>query len=151
MENKQTENLSSPNSIESSVKTQSEEEVTSLLENLLYPSESDEPVVWFSFESNLPSPLTVSDLKFYEGHAPDLRGEEVSIDDFWSPLITVEDWYEEYENEKVQNALKVKQQVENLLTHIQAFRVGQIEVDLYLVGQLAENQWGGLKTKVIET
>lgn len=151
MENNQAENLSSSDSIESSVKTQSIDKVTSLLSELLYPSESDEPIEWFSFKSNLSYPLTISDLKFFQGHAPDVFGEEILIENFWSPLVIGEEWHDEYENEQIQIGILLRQHVESLLTHFQAFRIGQVEVDLYLVGQLDEGEWAGLKTKLIQT
>lgn len=151
MENNQIENLPNSNQIDSGIETKWQLEVTTLLKNLLYPSESDEPIEWISFQSSGLSTLTVSDLEFYQGFPPEVYVEEITVENFWKPVITIEEWYEEDERAQVEKCLELKLLLETNLKNLQAFRAGQVEIDLYLLGQINENEWGGLKTKLIET
>ncbi|AXE16342.1 nuclease [Runella rosea] len=151
MENNQQENIPSPVSMESGIKTEVILEVTNLVKNLFYPSESDEPIEWFKFNANVKEGLTVSDLEFFLGYPPSVKAEEIPTENFWEPLLAVEEWYGDEERAQVENFKSVKQLLETNLNHLKAFRVGQIEIDLYLVGQLNEKEWGGLKTLLVET
>ncbi|MEI7581847.1 nuclease A inhibitor family protein [Runella sp.] len=151
MENNQEENLTSPNQIDSGIETKWLEEVTNLLKDLFYPSESDEPIEWINFKSSGSPPLTVSDLEFYQGLPPNVAVEEITAEDFWEPVTTMEDWYGEDEKAQTTKFLELKSILEAHLKNFQGFRAGQTEVDLYLLGQLNEKEWGGLKTKLVET
>ena len=151
MENNQIENLPNSNQIDSGIETKWQLEVTDLLKDLLYPSESDEPIEWISFQSSVLCPLTVNDLGLYQGFPSEVYVEEIAVEIFWKPIITIEEWYEEDERVQVAKFLELKLLLETNLKNLQAFRAGQIEIDLYLLGQINENEWGGLKTKLIET
>ncbi len=151
MENNQTENLSNHHPTDSGIETIWLTEVTTLLKDLWYPSESDEPIEWISFQACVPSPLTISDLEFYQGIPPEVVVEEISAEVFWEPVTSIEDWYGEDEQAQVKKFVDLKLLLETNVKNLQAFRVGQIEIDLYLLGQVNEKEWGGLKTKLIET
>ncbi|WP_041343517.1 nuclease A inhibitor family protein [Runella slithyformis] len=135
----------------SGIKTEFPAEVTHLVKDLLYPSESDEPIEWFSFNANIKDDLSAADVEFYLGYPPSVTSEEIPVENFWSPLLTVEEWYGDDERAQVERFQSAKQLLETNLKKIKAFRVGQIEIDLYLIGQLNEKEWGGLKTKLVET
>ena len=151
MENNQLDNLQNPVPIQLGIKTEFISEVTHLVKDLFYPSESDEPIEWFKFNVNVKNELTVSDLEFYLGYPPSAKVEEISTDLFWAPLLAVEEWYGDEERTQVEVFKSLKQLLETNLSYLKAFRVGQIEIDLYLVGQLNEKEWGGLKTLLVET
>ena len=151
MENNQSENLPNPNHFDFGIKTEPLSEVTVLLKDLWYPSESDEPIEWVSFSVSASPPLTVSDLEFGLGLPPSTVAEEISAADFWTPVTTTEEWYGEVEKKQVENFLKLKSLLEADFKEWQAFRIGQTEVDLYLLTQINEKEWGGLKTMVVET
>ncbi len=151
MENNQADNLKYPDSTDSGIKTTFPAEVTQLVKDLFYPSESDEPIEWFSIKAKVKNAFTVSDLEFFMGYPPSVKAEEISVENFWEPVTTIEDWYGEEEHAQVDVFLSLKQLLETNLKNMQAFRAGQIEIDLYLLGPLNEEEWGGLKTKIIET
>lgn len=151
MENNQPDNLQTPDSTDSGIKTEFPAEVTKLVKDLFYPSESDEPIEWFSFKAKVKDALTVSDIEFFLGYPPSVKSEETSPEKFWEPLLAEEEWYGDDERAQVDTFKSVKQLLETNLKSMQAFRVGQIEIDLFLVGQLNEKEWGGLKTKLVET
>lgn len=151
MENNQEENLPNLKPIDSTIRTEWLGKVTSLLEDLWYPSESDEPITWINFEASVSPPLTVSDLEFYQGIPPEVIVEEWEIESFWIPVTTIEDWFGEDEQIQVAKFLDLKLLLEIHLTHWQLFRVGRMEIDLYLLAKTDKDEWGGLKTKIVET
>ncbi|WP_375445823.1 nuclease A inhibitor family protein [uncultured Fibrella sp.] len=126
--------------------------VTPLLTDLLYPSESDEPLEPVETYLRMAEPLTVSHIKDWLMLPPSNYVDEITEADFWEPVVTVEDWFGEEEKAKTAQFQELKTYLETTLTDRQVFRVGQTEIDVYLLGKPKEGEPRvGLKTKVIET
>jgi hypothetical protein len=122
-----------------------------LLTDLYYPSESDEPIAYVDYSIEAPAPLTSDQLHQYLGIDPETRVEEMPEADFWQPLISEEDWYGDEERARTAQSRKVQEAIHQCLTNRQVFRVGETEVDVYLLGQQPNGHWAGLKTNVVET
>lgn len=130
---------------------QLESQVTPLLENVLYPSESDEAVTFVTCYLKQEEPLTVSQIKDWLMLPPSVYVEETTTDWFWEPVTTEQDWYGEEEKSRTA-AYRQIQEALAPLTGCQVFRVGDTEVDVYLLGRLPDGSGrAGLKTRVIET
>jgi hypothetical protein len=127
------------------------EKVTPLLTDLLYPSESDEPVDVVNCYLNQAEPLIVSQIKDWLMLPPSVYVEEVPEADFWEPVITDQDWYGDDEKARTAKFQQLKQAIEETLTVRQVFRVGESEIDVYLLGRQADGQRTGIKTKVVQT
>jgi hypothetical protein len=127
------------------------DQIDFLTSDLLYPSESDEPIAYFEMEFSTNQKLSLADFRMYNGIRPELTIEEISFDDFFKPLIKTEDWFGEEEKKWAEDSLKLK----NLLTEnakdFQILKVGSDEIDVYLFGKAEECKWIGLKTKMVET
>lgn len=128
-----------------------EQAVGPLLTDLLYPSESDEPVEAIPCYLNQKEPLTVSQIKEWQMLPPSVFVEEKPESEFWAPVTTHEDWYGEDEKARTATFERLKQLLETRLTNRQFFRVGESEVDLYLLGCQADGERVGIKTKAVET
>lgn len=122
-----------------------------LLNGLYYPSESDERVDYLEFTIDFAPPLTVSQLKDLLLITPEIYVEEVPETEFWEPVITDQDWYEDEEKQRTARFVALKQSIEQILKNRQVFRVGEGEVDFYLLGQKADGFWAGLKTLLVDT
>ena len=118
---------------------------------MLYPSESDEPIEVVETYLRMAEPLTVSHIKDWLMLPPSNYVEEITEVEFWEPVVTVEEWYGEEENAKTARFQALKTYLETTLTDRQVFRVGQTEIDVYLLGKPTEGPRVGLKTKVVET
>jgi len=127
------------------------DQISPLLTDLYYPSESDEPVELISCYLDQPEPLTVSQIKDWQMVPPEVYVDEIPEEQFWQPVITEQDWYDDTEKARTERFQQLKQVLEQHLTDRQAFRVGTIEVDLLLIGKQANGERVGIKTKVIET
>ena len=127
-----------------------ESQANAMLTDLLYPSESDEPVTWVTCYLGQPEPLIVSQITDWLMLPPGVLVEERPEADFWRVAV-LEDWYDEEQKKRAEQFQRVKQFLDSQLTDRQFFRVGQVEIELYLLGKTPEGKRAGLKTKVIET
>lgn len=134
-----------------SVSTDFTEQIKPLLTDLLYPSESDEPVEVITCYLNQAEPLIVTQIKEWLMLPPSVYVEETPEADFWQPVVTQQDWYGEEEKARTTNFQQVKDQIERELTVRQVFRVGDTEIDVYLLGRQADGERAGIKTKVVQT
>ena len=125
-------------------------QVQPLLTNLFYPSESDEAVEWVTCPLKTAQPLSVSQLKEWLLLPPSVFIDVSHEADFWELVTTEETWYGA--DEKARTAtFKQLQTLMQPLPDRQLFRVGETEIDLYLLGRMPDDTWAGLKTKVVET
>ncbi|GAB3989093.1 hypothetical protein GCM10028807_13250 [Spirosoma daeguense] len=127
------------------------EKINPLLTDLFYPSESDEPLESTTCYLKQEEPLTVSQIKDWQMLPPKIYVEEIPEVDFWSPVLTEEDWYGDEEKARLAQFQTLKQALDQELSVRQVFRVGDNEIDIYLLGRLATGERAGIKTKVIET
>ena len=127
------------------------QQVTPLLTDLLYPSESDEPLEPVETYLRMAETLTVSHIKDWLMLPPSNYVEELTEAEFWEPVVTVEEWFDEEEKAKTAQFQKLKEMMETTLTDRQVFRVGKTEIDVYQLGKPTEGPRVGLKTRVIET
>ncbi len=121
-----------------------------LLTDLLFPSESDEPVVMLTIPFDSPDPLSVSQLKNSLLIPSSMFAEEVPESWFWD-AVTDQDYTDDESKARNAQFANVKTLLDAQLTNRQVFRVGATEIDVYLLGQLPDGSRAGLQTKVIET
>ena len=127
------------------------EEIEILITDLMYPSESDEKMAYFEMEHSIEQKLALTDFRMYNGIKPETVITEISFDDFFKPLIKTEDWFVDDEKKWAENSLKLKHLLTDKAKDFQGFKVGSIEIDVFIFGKAEECKWVGLKTKVIET
>ncbi|MBD2700286.1 nuclease A inhibitor family protein [Spirosoma sp. BT702] len=127
------------------------DKINPLLSNLLYPSESDEPVETVTCYLKQEEPLTVSQIKDWQMFPPEIYVEEIAEADFWEPVIIDQEWYGDEEKARTEKFQQLKQALETDLSVRQVFRVGDSEIEVYLLGRLIDGTRAGIKTKVIET
>ncbi|PMD98804.1 MULTISPECIES: nuclease A inhibitor family protein [Siphonobacter] len=119
---------------------------------LLYTSESDAP-----FEVNaLPewqeeTPPEAEAFRTLLGLEADVPVKIQKIESFFRPLLKTYDWFGEEENQTVERYQQLKSFVATQLTKPQVYRVGEVEIDIYIVGQSVDGPWVSLKTKATET
>ncbi|QHV93924.1 nuclease A inhibitor family protein [Spirosoma endbachense] len=125
--------------------------INRMLTDLLYPSESDEPIEFVQCYLNQQEPLTVSQMKDWQMLPPGVYVEEVPENDFWEPVVTEQDWYEGEEKARTEKFRQLKQLLETELTGRQVFHAGETEIDVFLLGRQADGERVGIKTKLVQT
>jgi Nuclease A inhibitor-like protein len=119
-------------------------------EGLLYPSETDFPLEFFSWDKQLQE-LTEDGVRKLTGHAPGVPVEEVGLAEFFEPVIAEQDWHGEREKESTERFRSLVDVLQRTLDDLRVYRVGETEVDAYIVGRTKDGEWAGLKTKLVET
>ncbi|MBD1835403.1 nuclease A inhibitor family protein [Cyanobacteria bacterium FACHB-472] len=126
------------------------DQLKSASEDLLFMSESDYPFEVFLWELDKTS-LAKERLLELTGHPQDTPVEVVDIDRFFRAATTEQDWYGE---EEIATLKKYQNLVETLnknLSSLKVYRIGAIEIDVYILGQTSTGDLVGLSTKVVET
>ncbi|GAB3552033.1 nuclease A inhibitor family protein [Spirosoma fluminis] len=128
-----------------------EEQLRPLLVDLYYPGESDEPVDVVTCYLRQAEPLTVSQIKDWQLLPPSIYVEEIPETEFWEPVSTDEAWYDDEEKARTAKFQQIRQVMESELSVRQVFRVGETEIDVYLLGRQANGERVGIKTKIVQT
>jgi hypothetical protein len=120
--------------------------LTEIADGLLFPSESDYPLEPFVWESATISPEKIL---LRSQKTADTAIESVALEDFFAPVTTDEDWFEDEDREIAQRFRDLQTAIATM-ENVQVFRLGKIEIDVYIVGAIGADIVG-LKTTVIET
>ena len=77
--------------------------------------------------------------------------EERNFEDFFKRLTGMQEWFGEEEIATANKYSDLKELLLKNLKDIKVFKIGKIEVDIYIVGLDAENILNGVWTKAVET
>ncbi len=111
-------------------------------------SEADYPFEVFRWEAQK---LTASTVIQQTGHTPDTCVKVVPLDDFFENATQEEDWYNDEEKETVLRYLALVETLKTNLSDVQVYRLGTVEIDVYIAGKTPSGDLAGLSTKVVET
>jgi hypothetical protein len=118
-------------------------------EGLLFMSESDRPFTFFDagkaekpLEEQLPEMLKLT---------PETPVHKLTLKRFFKNATTVEDWHTEEDKAMIQRFVDLQKALEDNLSNITVMRIGEIEIDCYLLGKTPEGNYAGLKTQAVET
>ena len=112
-------------------------------------SESDYPFEVFQWEGQ--EPLTAETVITQTNHRPDTPVEVVQLDEFFQNATQEEDWHNDEEKETVKRSQALVETLKTHLSDIQVYRLGTVEIDVYIVGKTPSGNLAGLSTKVVET
>ena len=120
--------------------------LTKLSKGLLFPSESEYPLELVTWESVTLTPETILTRSLKPS---DTAIESTTLEDFFAPVVTDEDWFED-EDRAIAQRFRDLQAAIATLESVQVFKVGKVEIDVYIVGAIGPDLVG-LKTTVVET
>jgi hypothetical protein len=123
------------------------ETLTQASQGLLMPSESEYPFEVFIWEG---AELTSEKILELTHYPPATSIEEVELDYFFRNVATEKDWHDKIQKENVAKFQNLVQVIKDNLAEIRVYRIGTIEVNVYIVGKTNDGL-AGLATKVIET
>jgi hypothetical protein len=112
-------------------------------------SEADYPFEVFQWEGQ--EPLTAETVIKQTGHTPDTPVEVVQLDDFFQNATQEQDWHNDEEKETVAKFKALVETLKTYLSDIQVYRLGTVEIDVYVIGKTPLGDLAGLCTKVAET
>ena len=123
-------------------------ELKAACEGLLWRSETDYPfkVVILSTDDQLSSVDRL--LKNYPDDTP---LDTISLDDFFGKATLERAWFDSHELTLVERYRNLRDLLETTLENLQVYRIGNSEIDIYLIGETEDKRVVGVKTKVVET
>ena len=125
------------------------EQIKKAAENLYYISETDAEILPFVGEPA--ETVTKEEVLKQTKSANDAPIEEKSFTEFFARLTKIQDWFGEEEKETAGKFAALKELLEKNLRDLKVFKLGKIQLDVYVVGLDAGNILTGIKTKAVET
>ena len=119
-------------------------------EGLQFMSESEYPFAVFLWSGQTKVPL-ITEIVQQTGHNQGTPTEIVELNEFFQPATQEPDWYSSAEKATAQKYQNLVKTIESNLSDIKVYRIGEAEIDVYIVGKANSNDLAGLSTKVIET
>jgi hypothetical protein len=119
---------------------------------LLFPSETDAPVVpfvWETPEGHLE--FTAESVVKLSGHPADTPVEEIGFDDLFAKVTQPRDWHNEVGRKRTEGFTALRDLLRENLRGIRVFRLGTISIDVIVVGVDPKDRLAGVTTKVVET
>lgn len=124
-------------------------ELRAAAEGLLYMSETDAPleiVRWQGAQT-----LTHDLLRREAGKDADAPVEETTAAHVFRAATSEPEWKGEEELRTARRFQSLARLLEENLAGLTAYRVGQIDISIYLLGKTHEGNWLGLATRAVET
>lgn len=125
------------------------QELSQACDQLLWLSESEYPWQVIDWEANLELDSQAL-LQYYHYH-PEIKVSVTTLLDFFKSVITESAWHGKMEKAETRRYQNLYILLKQNLNNIQVFLVGEIEVDIYILGKTNNNCIVGLSTKAIET
>lgn len=120
-------------------------------DGLLFMSESDYPFEVVFWPAETQENLTEQKLLQLTSHSQDVLVEKVDLDYFFRNSAQEKDWHDRQQEETVKKFQLLVETLKSNLSDIQVYRVGTIDIDVYIVGKTSSGDLAGLSTKVVET
>ncbi|MDQ3798179.1 MAG: nuclease A inhibitor family protein [Acidobacteriota bacterium] len=118
-------------------------------QGLYYISETDAEI--FPFVGAKTGAVTAENLLKQTGGKPGTPVEERDFGTFFARLTKIQDWFGEEEKQAAEKFARLKELLERNLKDLKVFKIGRIELDVYVVGLDSENRLAGIRTKAVET
>lgn len=118
---------------------------------LVYQSETDAPVRPFRVDGLTGDALTPELLLGRLGREPSTPVATVDFDDFFADLVADQDWYGDEERDMAKRFRRLVRLLKRALDDLTVFKVGEREVDVYILGRAPDGAFVGVTTKAVET
>jgi hypothetical protein len=126
----------------------------SLVEGLSWMSESDYPFEVASLPELSASP-TAETLLQLTGDRTDPVTEcpvtEMSVQEFFAPVIASAPQDGDGDNETMQRFQALVRWINEHLSEVRVYRIGEIEIEVYIIGKTELGDWINLSTRMVET
>jgi hypothetical protein len=125
-------------------------ELQQATQGLIYMSETDAPfeiIHWPDGGASLDAKQVIR----LSRHKPRDPVQTLSVDDFFKPLTDYQAWFGASEKATAEKYRRLQEIIQQRLSDLQVFRVGKIQIDIFVVGRSTQGDWVGVKTRAVET
>jgi hypothetical protein len=123
------------------------EQIKTIVKDLYYISETDSEV--FPFVGETATNVSADELLRQLGRIDSV--EERVFEDFYKRLTEIQEWFGDEETATANKFSELKELLMKNLKDLKVFKVGKIQVDIYIVGLNSESILAGVWTKAVET
>ena len=119
--------------------------------NLQWTSESDYPFQVIYWAQHTLAELTIPRLLHLTEHSPDTPVVSLDLKKFFSRSTQPQTWHGPKEQDTVRQYQHLVETLRHHLSELAVYQVGEMEVDIYILGQTPSNTVMGLSTKAVAT
>lgn len=120
-----------------------------LVKGLYYISETDAEVLPFCGERA--ESVTSYEVVRQTGSDTGAKVEGINPEAFFGPLIRMQEWFNDSKKQQAVGFSKLYDELRDKLTDLHVFKIGEIRIDIYIVGIAADGRLAGVMTHSIET
>ncbi|MDB5274016.1 MAG: hypothetical protein JWO58_2383 [Chitinophagaceae bacterium] len=118
---------------------------------LLFVSESEYPLQLFYKEQSSDLPIPHAELLRWACKPPRTKIEKTDLNYFFRHAVNVYAGASDEENFQADQFIHLKSVLNEVLTNIVVYRIGEIHIRVYILGQTKSGMIAGLQTTVVET
>ena len=118
---------------------------------LLFPSESDAPLTPYTFPGAPGTEPTPAALLAAEHLPSDTPVETITVADLFDPFAQAADGATAEDKAEAARYRAIADLLAQEPSELRVFRVGKVDIDVYILGKDPKGTWLGLKTHVVET
>jgi hypothetical protein len=118
---------------------------------LLFPSESDAALTPYTFAGPAGTEPTPEALLEAERLPSDTLVEQITLADLLDPFAEAADDASDEDKAEAERYRALSDLLAKKLTDLRVYRVGRVDIDVYILGKAPSGAWLGLKTHVVET
>jgi hypothetical protein len=118
---------------------------------LLFMSESDYPFEIVRWKGGEEEEASAERLRRLAGLEPTAPVGEQTLADFFRVAAGEQEWKDEAQLQSARRYQRLLKLLEENLTDVRVYRVGTINIGVYVLGRSEEGNWLGISTRVVET
>lgn len=126
-------------------------ELEAAIAGLQWMSESDYPFEVCEWSEQNADDLRPEQLSALTHHPANTPIETQDFDNFFEVATQAQDWHGPEERATVQRYQALVKILKQYLSNLKVYRLGRINVDIYILGKTAEGTVAGVATKAVET
>jgi hypothetical protein len=125
------------------------EKIKKIVGGLYFMSETEAEIQNFTGEKA--EQVSKEEILSQTKNASDAPVEEKDFAELFERLTKIQDWFEDEEKQAAAKFSELGDLLRKNLKNLKVFKIGEIELDVYIVGLDAEGRLAGIKTKAVET
>jgi hypothetical protein len=122
-------------------------QISDKIKGLYFPSESEAPIEIADFEKNTD---VVTSLKSLHPDKADYIAE-ADLNDFYEMYGVEKDWQNAIQKQFAKSFGEAINVMKENLENIKIYRIGEVRIDIYIIGKTRDGSFIGLKTSAVET
>jgi len=126
------------------------EQLRCLTHDLLWISEIDAPFEVVEWQGQN-CPLNQEQVLLFTQHSTDTPIKSMDVDQFFEAAVAEQDWFGDEEKVTAEQYRELVSTLKQNLRELKVYQVGEVTIDIYIVGEIDSKTIICLATKAVET